>query len=66
MGIPVVGDANVMIAADIEGNAGSLAVKIGLDACMTVFGYQKCGSSLTSELPYYVLSDSFDFSNYCQ
>jgi hypothetical protein len=66
VGIPVIGDANVMIAADVEGNAGALAVKVGLDACITVLGYQKCGSDLTSDLPYYVLSDSYDFSDYCQ
>ena len=37
VGIPVVGDANVVIAADIEGNLSELQVHIGLDACMTVW-----------------------------
>ena len=54
--IPVLGDADVELAVDIEGDASALSMNFGLDACITVLGYSKCGSSLTSELPYYILS----------
>ena len=66
VGIPVVGSAQVELAVDLSGNAEQLSVQLGLDACASVFGYQKCGSDLTSELPYYVLSEQYDFSNYCE
>ena len=65
VGIPLVGSAQVELAVGIQGNAQQLQMQLGLDACATVLGYQKCGSDLTSELPYWVLSGSYDFSGYC-
>ena len=66
VGIPIVGTAQVQLAVDLEGDASQLTVQLGLDACVTVLGVTECGSDLTSDLPYWALSDSYDFSNYCQ
>ncbi len=58
--------SQVELAVDLSGNAEQIEVQLGLDACASVFGYQKCGSDLTSSLPYYVLDEQYDFSNYCE
>tara|TARA_B100000795_G_scaffold17640_1_gene11707 strand:+ start:707 stop:1414 length:708 start_codon:yes stop_codon:yes gene_type:complete len=65
VGIPIVGDAQVELAVNLGGDFSSLTVALGLDACIdTVIG-DECGSDVSSELPYYAIQDSYDFSNYC-
>jgi hypothetical protein len=53
--------------ADLEGNVGAFKIQVGIDACATlpVVG-QKCGSDLTSSLPYFFLGPwSYNFSSIC-
>ena len=65
VGIPIVGNAQVEAAYDIEGNAGALTIKLGLDACIDSIIGKECGSDLTSELPIYILQDTFHFDSIC-
>ena len=63
--IPIVGSAGVYAVYDLEGDASALGLALGLDACMSVLGYQKCGSSLTSELPIILLNSTYKFDSLC-
>lgn len=63
--IPIVGSAGVYAVYDLEGDASSLGLALGLDACLSVLGYQKCGSSLTSDLPIILLNSTYKFDGLC-
>ena len=63
--IPVVGSAGAVLDVNITGNVASFTVQAGIDACITIAGFQECGDKVTSELPFWVLNQSFDFSNLC-
>jgi len=64
-GLPVIGSADANMAVKVDGNIDAVNIAIGVDACATVLGFKKCGSSLTSELPIWILNGQFDFSNLC-
>ena len=66
VGIPILGTAQVELAVELDGDASALTVSLGLDACIVSYFGTKCGSDLTSELPYYALNEQYDFSDYCQ
>jgi hypothetical protein len=63
--IPVVGSAGVFAAVDVSGDVSSFQAKLGLDACIDSIIGEECGSSLTSELPVYVLQGTFSFDSIC-
>ena len=63
--IPLVGDAQVQADITVDGDASMFTIDIGLDACVTVFGFTKCGSDLTSDLPIDVLNTTVSFSGVC-
>lgn len=64
--IPVVGNAGVNVAVEFGGNPSEVHVKLGLDACidLPIVG-EHCGSAVTSELPIWLLSGTYDFSSIC-
>ena len=55
-----------MLDLGIDGNAGSLTLKVGVDACidLPIIG-NECGSKVTSELPVNFLDETYDFSDVC-
>lgn len=57
--------AQANMAVKIDGNLDAVTISLGVDACASIFGFQKCGSDLTSDLPIYILNDQFDFSELC-
>lgn len=63
--VPMVGAVGGMLEIKMNGNVEALTVTIGIDACMSVFGYEKCGADITSELPYWIMNDSINFSHFC-
>eukprot|EP00462_Mataza_sp_D1_P004746 CAMPEP_0175110814 /NCGR_PEP_ID=MMETSP0086_2-20121207/14349_1 /TAXON_ID=136419 /ORGANISM="Unknown Unknown, Strain D1" /LENGTH=258 /DNA_ID=CAMNT_0016389073 /DNA_START=16 /DNA_END=792 /DNA_ORIENTATION=- len=65
--IPLIGNAGVVLDLDFDGNAGSLSVLVGLDACAKVKIIHKteCGSKLTHKLPIKILHGKWDFSSQC-
>ena len=65
-GIPGYASAGAVLDVTLEGNLGDITFDAALDACAKVFGVSVCGSDLTSDLPWTVLSGTFDFSNVCQ
>ncbi len=50
-----------MIEFSISGDASQIKMSIGMDACVSVFGFQKCEPNP----PFDLLSGAFDFSNIC-
>jgi len=59
------GVAGVSLGAELDytlsGNADALSIDLGIDACGSVFGYKKCGSYFTSELPLDILDEKIHF-----
>ena len=59
--VPIFGSAGVYAVYEIDGDASALGIALGLDACGTVLGITKCGSSVTSELPIILLNNTYKF-----
>jgi hypothetical protein len=62
---PEVGEVGMVVDFGFEGNADSLSIKIGLDACGKVAKFGICGSQLHVGLPLEVFSHTFQFTHFC-
>ena len=62
---PGVGEVGMVVDFGFEGNAASLSLKIGLDACGKVAKIGICGSQLHVGLPLQVFSHTFNFGQFC-
>jgi len=63
--IPVIGSAGVFAAVQIDGDLSEFSVQVGLDACVDTIIGEECGSSLTSDLPLWVLQGTYQFDSIC-
>lgn len=59
--------AGIVLDVSIGGNAENLSLKVGIDACaqLPIIG-KACGSKLTSELPIWLLKETYAFSSLCK
>uniref|UniRef100_A0A7S2CHA3 Uncharacterized protein n=1 Tax=Florenciella parvula TaxID=236787 RepID=A0A7S2CHA3_9STRA len=66
--IPGLGGAGVYMDVVISGNAESLSLSIGIDACIDMgFGVLSCASTLdAADFPIWMLDSTFDFSDVCE
>jgi len=63
--IPIIGSVGVNAVVQVDGDAQELDFNLGLDGCITILGYTKCGADLTSSLPIWVLNGSITLSDLC-
>eukprot|EP01047_Picozoa_sp_COSAG01_P008276 COSAG01_NODE_324_length_18846_cov_60.042193_13_plen_551_part_00 len=63
--IPGIGGAGGYMLGDIEGSLAMLNLQLAVDACAIVLGFEVCGSSLTSSLPFNFLDTSINFVGPC-
>lgn len=66
--VPSAGHFGVDVAVLIFGNPDMLSVKVGLNACLAAGSHEFCASAvpgLTNIFPWYVLSGTYSFGNYC-
>lgn len=66
--IPGLGGAGVYMDVIISGNADSLSLSVGIDACIDIgFGVLSCASDLDSaDFPIWMLDSAYDFSDVCE
>jgi hypothetical protein len=65
-GIPGIASASAVLDVDVSGDLDQITFDLALNACASVLGVQVCGSDLTSDLPWTILSETFDLSPICQ
>lgn len=53
--------AGAVLDYSLDGNAEALEIKLGLDACGSVFGVKECGSDLSSDFPINILDEKINF-----
>ena len=60
-------NAGIVLDVSVGGNAESLSLKVGIDACaqLPVVGKQ-CGSKLTSDLPIWLIKETYAFGSLCK
>merc|ERR1712167_114154 len=66
LGIPDVGDVQIMLDVVMEGNIDELTMKFGFDLCMDVMGWDTCCSEVEPEAcPLVFLDTTMAFGDYC-
>jgi hypothetical protein len=64
--IPGLGSAGVVVNFVLDGNLQALKAEVGLDACIDIPIYgTKCGSSVISALPVWILNQTLSFTSVC-
>ena len=66
--VPYVGHLGLDAAVLVYGNPDQLTLKVGLNACAVINDHDLCASSipgLNQILPWYVLSGTYSFGDYC-
>ena len=62
--IPGLGEAGLVMSAEIDGNIDALTMDLGLDACVDVVGFLTCASTVDPvDFPIWLLESTFDFSD---
>lgn len=66
IGVPDVGDVEIILAYDMKISAGAVEIKFGVDLEMTVMGFtEKCSDWYPDECPQWFLDVSMPLSTYC-
>ena len=66
IGIPEVGDVEIVFAYEVYGNIDSISIKLGFDLALTVLGItETCGDFSPSVCPVYIYSGTFNFADNC-
>lgn len=64
--VPVLGSAGVNMVVKIDGSVDALSLGLGVDACASVLGYEKCGADVDpAQFPILLLNSSYSFSGVC-
>lgn len=66
VGIPGVGDVEIVLMYVMSGNIDNLTVQLGFDLSMTVLGFtETCSGIYPEECPVWFYSQTMNFGNYC-
>ena len=66
VGVPGVGDVQIYLIYDLEGNIEALSMLFGFDIGLTVFGYTSfCGDYYPDQCPVYVLTETINLGGAC-
>lgn len=61
-----IGSGGVELEVTLDGDVDQMQVDVAVDVCVDVPVWGKeCGSKITSDLPYVLLNQTFDFSKVC-
>jgi len=64
--VPVLGSAGVNMVVKIDGSVDALSLGLGVDACASVLGYEKCGADVDpAQFPIMLLNETYKFSGVC-
>lgn len=66
IGVPGVGDVEVVLLYVLSGNIDNLTVKLGIDLNATVLGFtESCSSVYPEECPVWFYSQTMNFGSFC-
>jgi len=66
IGIPDVGDVEIILMYVLSGNIDNLTVQLGVDLSATVLGFtETCSGIYPEECPVWFYSQTMNFGNYC-
>jgi len=66
IGVPGVGNVQLVLAYKISGNIDALTVDLGVDLSMVVFGFtETCSSYYPTECPVWFFQETINFGSYC-
>lgn len=66
IGVPGVGDVEIILMYKISGNIDSLTVDLGVDLEATVLGFSEtCSAIYPSKCPVWFFEETIDFGSYC-
>ena len=66
LGIPDVGDVQIMLQIAMDGNIDELTMTFGFDLCIDILGWNECCSAyFPEECPLVFLDTTMSFGDYC-
>lgn len=66
VGVPMVGDVEILLAYTMSGNIDQLYVKLGVDLQAVIMGWtEKCSQVYPNDCPVYFYEETINFGNFC-